>query len=562
MKSIKFLLGAFCAIGMIACSNSDDVDDGGGTDPVKGGIGYVAVNIVQPKTAGTRTTGDFENGDDAENLASEGLFFILNENGKVQTIDGKSSQRVPLAGSGTTESPAVERIYNAILVIDGVDTDPTDNAKQIVCILNAPQGLETGVTDLSGLQAKVENYCTNYITTGKFVMSNSVYYDSNNNLIIGTPVTSGKVKTSASAALTDPVDIYVERVVAKVRATEKEGGMTNNDIKITVDGVEHTYKINIDGMALSNLSDKANLLKSLNGYDNTAWEWNDYENFRSFWELMPDKKDDADQVTVEKISWNDIDTDTHYKANAAAGSTCFQQYILPNTFSKTDDVINTSIIVAAHLTETVNGTATNADLVWIRGGYTTNDGALNVIATAVQTNLTYYKKIKDNTYKELEASDFEWKGETGVGYSCYAQLKSKFGTDNKIYEFTTSPTIPTEVANGVVNVNTYLLDKANNLYARKYTDGKSYYYVEIEHVAATGTGENVTPAINGIVRNHIYDLTLNSITGPGVPVFNPEDKVIPQDPKDENFYYLGARVNVLDWRIVSQGVEFSNGVTK
>lgn len=563
MRIKSLFLSMLVGMAFVGCSSEKELN-GGGTDPVKGGTGYVAVNIVQPKTVGTRATGDFENGDAAENNASEGLFFIFDASGKVHNVNGKSSQRIKLAGSGTTESPAVERIYNAILLIDGVKDNPT-GAKQIVCILNAPAGLETGVTNLSDLQAKVEDYCTGKITDGKFVMSNSVYYKDDNNLskdlIVATPVEASKVKNSASAALTDPVDIYVERVVAKVRAKEKSGGITNNKVEITVDGVKHSYTINIDGIALSNRSDKAYLLKSLTGYSNDKWTWNDKTNFRSFWEVMPGKKDGADQVTVQKVSWNDIQKNEggHYIAGATPGSYCFTQYILPNTFEKTGDVINTSIMVAAHLTETVDGTTKNADLVWIRGGYTTDKGALNVIASAVQTKFAYYKKTGESSYKELESSDFEWTGETGVGYSCYAQLKTEFGTDNKIYEFT--GVTPAEVTDGVSKVNTYLSTKANSLYARKYTDGKSYYFVEIEHVAA-GSGETATPAINGIVRNHIYDLTLNSIAGPGIPVFNPDDKNIPQEPEDENLYFLGARVNVLDWRIVSQGVEFDNGIKK
>lgn len=207
-------------------------------------------------------------------------------------------------------------------------------------------------------------------------------------------------------------------------------------------------------------------------------------------------------------------------------------------------------MVAAHLTDADGNTA---DLVWIRGGYTTNDGALNVIANAVSNRFAYYKKTGDNSYKTLEPTDFDWTGDTNKGYSCYAQLKATFGTDSKVYTF--NDNVPTEVVNGVTNVNNYLSADDNSLHARKYTDGKCYYFVEIEHVAAK-TGNNATAAIKGIVRNHIYDLTLNSIQGPGIPVFNPQDKVIPQNPEDENLFYLGARVNVLDWRIVSQGIDF------
>lgn len=539
-------------LAFVGCSSEEEVHKGG-TDPVEGNTGYVAVNIVQPKTVGIRAlkTGDFENGSEAENFAREGLFFIFNTDGTVQEFNNKSAQRVALTGNDSTATPAIERIYNAVLLINGVSTDPFENAKEIVCILNAPAGLENNIKKLSDLQEKVEDYCTGKITEGTFVMSNSVYKDKEGTLIVGTPITAGKVKTSASAALTDPVDIYVERVVAKVRAAEKKGGMTNDSIELPVDGVEKKYKINIDGIALSNLSDKANLLKSLKKYEETSWIWNDYSNFRSFWEVMPEKTTEGkEQVTVNKVSWDDIDKDSHYKSDVTAGTTCFEQYILPNTFSSIGEVINTSIMVAAHLTD---NEGKSADLVWIRGGYTTNTGALNVIANAVSNQYAYYKKTDENSYKTLEPTDFDWTGDTGKGYSCHAQLNSTFGIDNKVYKFTNNS--PAEVEAGVLEVNTYLSDDQNSLHARKYTDGKCYYFVEIEHVAAT-TGDNATAAIKGIVRNHIYDLTLNSIQGPGIPVFKSDEKVIPQNPEGENLFYLGARVNVLDWRIVSQGVNF------
>lgn len=545
MKIKSLFMSMAAALVFVGCSdnNADEPQNTGGT-PADGETGYVAVSIVQPKSAGSRATGDFENGSAAENEAKEGLFFILDADGNVQTTDGLAAQRVTLSGNGTHETPAVEHIYSAILLINGVSTDPTGQAKQIVCVLNAPAGLETGVNNLQDLQDKIEDYCTGKTSSGTFVMSNSVYKDSEGKLVIGTTVDPSKIKTSAGAALADPVEIYVERVVAKVRAAKKAGGMAINDVEIDVDGTKTTYKINIDGIALANLTDKARLIKDINGYSSSSWTWNDPANFRSFWEIMP-----SAGVSVKKVSWNNIDLEANYDASAADGTTCFEQYILPHTFSAD----NTAIVIAAHLTK--KDTGETADLVWIRGGYTTDAGALNIIATAIQSKFSYYKKVSDTQYTTIAPADFEWK-EAANG-SCYAVLKGTFGTDNKIYTFT-APSTFTEVTDGVKNVNDYLADKnANHLYAYKYTGGKSYYYVDIEHVAAVKSGETVTtPAIKGIVRNHIYDLTLNSISGPGIAVFNPDTQNIPTEPEDQNLFYLGARVNVLDWRIVSQGIDF------
>ena len=548
MRFKTLFTSMIATLALAGCSSEDGPNMGNDTNGDS--YGYVAVNIVQPKTIGTRAaTGDYENGTADENLAREGLFYIFNSDGQVQTINGQTSQRVALAGEGMKDDPAIERIYNAVLVINGIEDDPTDNAKEIICILNAPAGFENApVNTIADLQAIVADYCTDKTEAGKFVMSNSVYNDETGELVIGTQIEAEKVKTSASEALSDPVDIYVERVVAQVRANEKEGGMTNDGVTLPIDGKDTHFNIVIDGLALTNLSDKANLIKSLDGFTAT-WTWNDAKNFRSFWELMPAKKDGAEQVTVQTYSWAEMAAnDKGYYQEGK--SPCFKQYILPNTFSATtDEIKNTAIVVAAHLTDEAGN---NADLVWIRGGYTTDEGAKNVIASAILGQFKYYKKTADNKYTSLEPADFDWTNENSdKGYLCYAKLKATFGADNKLYTFTDNTA--TEVANGAETVNEYLATKSNNLYARKYTDGKCYYFVEIEHVEAAQNGNT---AVKGIVRNHIYDLTLNSIEGPGVPVFNPDDKVVPEKPEDEKLFYLGARVNVLDWRIVSQGINF------
>lgn len=516
------------ALAFVGCSSDEGLHNG----PEGNGTGYVAVNIVQPKSIGAKAAPDgYEYGTDEENFAKEGLFFILDEDGKVQTIDGKSSQRINLTSNGTVENHPVERVYSAVLVINGVTEDPTSTAKQIVCILNAPDGLEDGVTDLDELKGKVADYLSDCTDKGTFVMSNSVYNDGTS-VISATPVTEGNIKTSASEALKSPVKIHVERVVAKVRAKKKAGGMTGRTAKVAVDGVEKSYTININGIALSNLTDKARLFKNIDDFTAT-WVWNDANLYRSYWELMP-----TDGITVNKKSWNEITQDSNYNSTAPNGETCFNQYILPNTFEED----NTCIVVAAQLVDNDNN---SADLVWIRGGYTTDDGALKVIAAACRAEFDYYKKTSDNTWLSLEPQDFTWeKDNSGTGYNCHAKLKASFGIDNKIYDSSHS-----EVADGVNNVNNYFAT-VKLYHARKYTDGKSYYYVNIKH---SDTGAPVY----GIVRNHIYELTLNSINGIGVPVFDPDEINIPDVTVDDDLFFLGAEVNVLDWRIVSQGVDFN-----
>ena len=40
-------------LALVGCSSEDDMPNGG-TDPATGETGYIAVNIVQPKTVGSR----------------------------------------------------------------------------------------------------------------------------------------------------------------------------------------------------------------------------------------------------------------------------------------------------------------------------------------------------------------------------------------------------------------------------------------------------------------------------------------------------------------------------
>lgn len=100
-----------------------------------------------------------------------------------------------------------------------------------------------------------------------------------------------------------------------------------------------------------------------------------------------------------------------------------------------------------------------------------------------------------------------------------------------------------------------------------YVSGDSYYIARIKHFGddltpwAAGNdtyGEN-NDANNtkylgryGVLRNNWYDLTVNSISGPGYPDV-PEVK--PNTPDDEDTKYISVSVKILDWAKRSQSVD-------
>jgi len=90
-----------------------------------------------------------------------------------------------------------------------------------------------------------------------------------------------------------------------------------------------------------------------------------------------------------------------------------------------------------------------------------------------------------------------------------------------------------------------------------FKDGKCFYQVPIEHpVGGTATDAD---KIYGVVRNHSYVLTLNSISNIGAPNTGKEEEEEKEDieliPGQDQYYYLGCTLNVLAWRKVNQTVQ-------
>ena len=98
---------------------------------------------------------------------------------------------------------------------------------------------------------------------------------------------------------------------------------------------------------------------------------------------------------------------------------------------------------------------------------------------------------------------------------------------------------------------------------KTYKNGESYYIARIKHF-----GDDLTPwkegnktydknndswlGRYGVLRNNWYDLTINSISGPGYPDV-PEVK--PETADDEDTKYINVSVKILSWAKRSQSVD-------
>ena len=68
-------------------------------------------------------------------------------------------------------------------------------------------------------------------------------------------------------------------------------------------------------------------------------------------------------------------------------------------------------------------------------------------------------------------------------------------------------------------------------------------------------GSDERKGLFGVVRNHLYDVNINSVVGLGTPVYDPDEKIVPQKP-DNDETYIAAKVNVLSWRVANNDFDF------
>lgn len=91
-----------------------------------------------------------------------------------------------------------------------------------------------------------------------------------------------------------------------------------------------------------------------------------------------------------------------------------------------------------------------------------------------------------------------------------------------------------------------------------YENGKSVYYIPVQHLGALEGKTTVDECYYGVVRNHWYKLTISKFTKVGHGIWDPEEgrvETLKPDKPENPLYYLGADINILAWKVVNQNVE-------
>ena len=517
---------------LVGCNNENETEV---DNPIlNGGKAYMSVQIALPSNGfssrGDNTDdGNYSVGTDVEHAISSIQFVFYNGNGSFNTL-GELLTNV----SDANQTGNVEAIANAVVALKSGETFPS----QVVAYVNIPNAStifnNTSLTDAYKKVAELTNGTVD-ATSGNFMMTSSTYYD--NKAITATPVeVTDFYETEALAKnSTNPVEIYVERLAAKVSITDK--ATTKAAIEDVVDRAGNKLKFRVTGFALNGKNTKSYYLKNIDNYnftDGTSGDWNiawnNVADYRCFWATDPNY-DNASGLKY--FSYNDI------VGNATTAPSNKVEYCLENTLTvatyETNKAAATNVTIVGQYDLYDKD---NNQLEW-EDFYYYNDQiweANDLIEEMANISKYVYKDANGNL---LEASNYELKrvGTSGDDVT----LGVKDGVT--VYVKSDDGNYPTS---DLATVNTALASLVGS--ADKYDQRTAHFDVAIEHFGKDGNDGQV-----GVVRNHWYEFSFSSIKNLGEGNYDVGEEIIPSH--EETTYYVGARLNILSWKKVTQNAE-------
>lgn len=574
MKRDLLFMSVLASLLVTGCSSDDYAPD-----DVTGGDGktttsYITVNLVTPdapqnapqNAPQARAAAGYEDGTEAESTVSSVRFYFFNGLGGAVKVKHQSNGYVnyydwPTENDGepVNDNDDIEKILSATIVINTAEGDAIP--QRIAAVINPPADLLPSVSmSLTDLKAKVADFAAAGLTTkGNFVMYNSVGGG-------GKDVSTALIETknlcdTETDAINNPVTIYVERSVAKVkvmlsssvgldsnnRLALKRKTNTGTEEALTVksgDGDQQVY-LKLNGWGLTAETSEGRLIKKVN----PEWVGKWYDTYRSYWainsmsatnryydynKILTSFGDNNELYTNENAQTNDID------ASVNPGAKEKTKVIISGTLC---DASGNPLTIVRHL-----------------GQYFVDDA-----------NLT---NLKNSTLSQLKASGYDYyfgtdSGREGIGTAdieivatnqkanedsknnCYVYARLTETAKEKTWYNSSDPSVTTTV--DYSTINSCLSTESIVDRALVWNSGETYYYYTIKHIENLA-GEGTTD--EGVVRNHIYATTVTKIFGLGTPVYDPGLTIYPEKPDDEE-QYIAAEIKVLSWRVVTSDYELT-----
>ena len=563
MKKFRVLssvLASALMMTVMSCSSSDDLK-GGGADANDKSYLAIRINNVGSVAGSRAAAGDYSDGTADENHIESVRFYFFNSDGTPYILknNGQSTGKNWLEKNSdlnteNKQNPNVSMISNPLLVIEG-NTGASPAVMIAVINPNSLDGDKLGDGAKTLDDVKRTSIFSQFYATGNkdFVMSNSVYVA--NGVEKCASIVTGFVATTADAAKSKPVDLYVERVVAKVQPTidanytaadgrkwEKINGQ--DAMKVGVYGTNDIYAV-VDGWGVADENGKAELVKQVNT------TWNDENLGISVW-TSPDYHRCFWTSSVAFAAGNGAEGNApvnHTYADYAKRKLTDCAYTLPNapTSVNADPYASTltKMVLATHLVYKDGTDYKPAEICQYRGQEYLH---IEDVKTEVANNFADYYIKKGDTRTKLKPSDIDFttKVTSIKDYQVVATLRS-LAADETLQKKTGT----TEEASSYQDVNKEdLQNSMNEEPAQIRKGGMAYYFIPIRHLGTDPT----KLGYYGIVRNHVYSINIQNMYGFGTPVYDPDKTIDPTIPSNDATY-LAARINVLSWRVVKYNAD-------
>ena len=583
---IKHFFGLAVIAAMTAsCSSNNDLVNGGNGEN-ETGASYASITINLPTTSGTRAKNDnFDGGTASEYAVNDATLVIFKKGAATSENDYQYVETAPLGnlepwkkdnteGNGiTTEATITAELkqatvgekgdYYALVILNNKDKN---DAEKIT--------LPTGTTTYGKWNVATNATETKLVDNTKgFYMANAPEFTTANVEPTTLVPIKGIYRTKEEAQSKPGTTVHVERGLAKVTVGKGTGkdyftGAKASGSKYSNDDVTITnWALDVTNKSSFPVHVTAGLKSGVTSTDQTVPAYSDI--WQNATGTAPATSRFVSQLTAtdafKRVYWG---IDPNYSMGLKELDKCKEQFTIaePNGTGVTWN----------------NGSGSNNPLYCLENTFDINNMQQGQ-TTRVLLKATYTPSAvaseTDKTFFMIGNSSDIWTTTT-----LKAQIASKA---KEALSLTTDPTVvlgedllkggthflttenvsikdgETEKVDAdlVAKLNNKLgLDETNGVGIKTYKNGESYYIARIKHFGdeltpwaagdATYDGNNLNwLGRYGVLRNNWYDLTINSISGPGYPDV---PKVNPTNPDDEDTKYINVSVKILDWAKRSQ----------
>lgn len=589
---IKHLFGLAVIAAMTAsCSSNEDLGTAGsGTGTNEAGVGYATFTINLPTTSGTRAGGDptydqgtldeydvydvtlliFKKGEATKEgdytfveKANLGNMAPWKKDDTANGITASATITAELTGVALTNEGSKSDYYALAILNNNADAT---GAGGKVTLPTAPTTESTTPPVTYGRWNAASNADETKFkdNTKGFYMANAPVYIKDGEpttLVNIDKVYATKQKAETNAATT----IHVERGLAKVTVASADftktftpsGTKYNKDeVKITAWNLDVTNKSTFPIHKTTGLNSPFTTIWSAStdpapstgrfvDAANSAFK-------RVHWGVDPNYSTDLDE-TACKNAFNIL------APNAEINGTAKEpQYCLENTFDIKHMLQGQTTRVVFKATYKPDG-ITKGNTFYKIGNSTDlwSEENLKKQIKTVALNVMGITKAEEQAKYDVDLS----KGSNISGVAGHQHLVK---AENITYSGEAASSQVKPAAITAINEKLGLSDAAG---ISTYLNGEAYYIARIKHFGDVQTpwnegdetyGDNDATQNNkylgryGVLRNNWYELTVNSVSGPGTPDV---PTIKPDVPDDESYKYISVSVKILSWAKRSQKVD-------